>query len=119
MNSLPIPRPSDHWLLKVTIGAARTGDTYWSEQLAVLRSVASCNPASQTCCTLMGAVDLEGLRTLQALFDAARLFGTDIQLEPSPVSTAWQGPTFTCDGQISALPAAYFGQGRPLGQLLS
>ncbi|WP_329536727.1 hypothetical protein OG568_49750 (plasmid) [Streptomyces sp. NBC_01450] len=91
MTSLPTPPTSDRWLLQITIQAARADDTRWREQLAALRSVSSYDPDTQTWSTFIGALNLTAVRTLQALFDAARSFGADIQLEAAPVPASWQG----------------------------
>ncbi|GAX58902.1 hypothetical protein [Streptomyces olivochromogenes] len=116
MISLPTPHTSDRWLLQITIQAARADDTRWREQLAALRSVSSYDPDTQTWSTFIGALNLTAVRTLQALFDVARSFGADIQLEAAPAPASWQGPSFTSDSEVAALFTAQADKGRPLGQ---
>ncbi|MFF8946732.1 hypothetical protein ACF1A5_31640 [Streptomyces sp. NPDC014864] len=117
MTSLPTLRPNDRWLLHLTIWAARADDTRWQEQLAALREVSAYDPATQTWSTFIGALDLASVHTLQTLFDAARSFGTGIQLEPAPVPATWPGPSFASDTAVAAVLTARAHKGRPLGQL--
>ncbi|MER5387241.1 hypothetical protein ABT040_44680 [Streptomyces sp. NPDC002688] len=119
MTVLPTPHPNDRWLLKITIWAARADDAGWNQQRAVLRSVSSYDSATQTWSTRIGVLDLPTVGKLQTLFEAAKMFGTDIRLEPAPVPTWWTGPSFTSDAQVAALLAlaAKADEGRPLGQL--
>ncbi|MEU6775937.1 hypothetical protein [Streptomyces sp. NPDC046759] len=51
----------------------------------MLRHVSEYDPAIQTWNTFIGAFDVASIHTLQTLFDAARTFGSDVQLEPAPV----------------------------------
>lgn len=115
MASLKTPGPS--WLLQVTIQSAPANDTRWNEQRAALRSVSSYYPDTQTWSTLIGALDLASIHTLQVLFDAARTFGTDVRLDAAPVPAWWTGPSFTSDAEVAALLAVKADEGRPLGQL--
>jgi hypothetical protein len=117
MTSLPTPNHGDRWLLHITIQAARADDSRWQEQLAVLRLVSSYDPTTQTWNTFIGALDLTSVHTLQTLFDAARSFGSEVQLEPAPFPPTWQGTSFTSDTEVAALLAAQADKGRPLGQL--
>ncbi|MGW2748358.1 hypothetical protein [Streptomyces sp. NPDC001450] len=117
MTLLPTSRPSEGWLLQATIQAARADDTRWNEQRTALRSVSLYNSATQTWCTRIGVLDLASAHKLQALFDAARTFGTAIHLEPVPVPVWWTGPFFTSDAEVAALLAAEADESRPLGQL--
>ncbi|MET8957481.1 hypothetical protein [Streptomyces sp. NPDC004533] len=117
MTSLATPYPSGRWLLQVTIRAACADDTRWHEQLAVLRSVSSYDPATQTWSTFIGVLDLASVHALQSLFDASRSFGTNIQLEPASVPATWQGPSFTSDSGMAVLFKVQAEKERPLGQL--
>ncbi|RSN90112.1 hypothetical protein DMH26_28560 [Streptomyces sp. WAC 05379] len=117
MTVLPTPRPSDRWLLNITIQAAHADDTRWNQQLAVLRSVSTYEPGTQTWSTRIGVLDLTTLSTLQTLFDAARTFGTEIHIEPAPVPNGWPGPSFKSGGDVAALLIARADERRPLGQL--
>ncbi|WP_406257226.1 hypothetical protein [Streptomyces chartreusis] len=117
MTVLPNPHPSERWLLIITIQAAHADDTRWNEQLAVLRSVSTYEPGTQTWSTWIGVLDLTTLGTLQTLFDAARTFGTEISIEPTPVPAGWPGPSFNSDAEVAALLIAKTDERRPLGQL--
>ncbi|MFJ3310844.1 hypothetical protein ACIPSA_49515 [Streptomyces sp. NPDC086549] len=79
--------------------------------------MSSYDSTTHTWSTCIGALDLASVHKLQVLFDAARSFGTDIQLEPSPASAAWQGPSFTSDSEVAAILIAQPDKDRPLGQL--
>ncbi|MFE2579340.1 hypothetical protein [Streptomyces sp. NPDC059378] len=117
MTALPTPHPNECWLLEITIRAARADDTRWNQQCAALRAVSSYDPVTQTWGTRIGAFDLANLNTLQALFDAARAFGTDIRLQAAPVPSGWTGPSFVSDVEVAALLDAKADEGRPLGRL--
>ncbi|MFE0513183.1 hypothetical protein [Streptomyces sp. NPDC058964] len=62
------------------------------------------NPDTQTWSTFVGALHLASVHKLQTLFDAARTFGTEIRLDPVPMSADWQGPPFTADRWRLFLP---------------
>ncbi|WP_369265179.1 hypothetical protein [Streptomyces sp. R35] len=117
MTSLSTPRPSDRWLLQVTIQSARADEVGWNEQRTVLRSVSSYDPVTQTWSTLIGVLDLASVHKLQALFDVVRTFGSAVWLEPVPVPAWWQEPSFESDSEVAALLAVKADEGRPLGQL--
>ncbi|MGV9350195.1 hypothetical protein ACWDSD_36595 [Streptomyces spiralis] len=117
MASLPTPRPGNRWLLQITIRAARAEESRWREQLAVLRPVSAYDSATQTRSIFVGSFDVASVQTLQTLCDAARSFGTDIQLQPAPVPAVWSGPSFAGDAEVAALLTADVDKGRPLGQL--
>ncbi|MFE7440919.1 hypothetical protein ACFU7X_10705 [Streptomyces chartreusis] len=117
MTPLRAPRPTEGWLIEITIQAAHGDDKTWTQQLDVLRSVATYDRATQTWSTRIGALDARALGKLQALFDAARRFGTQIHIEAAPVPTGWAGPSFGSDGEVDALLTAKADKRRPLGQL--
>ena len=117
MTHLRAPRPTEGWLIEITIQAAHGDDTTWTQQLAVLRPVAAYDRATQTWTTRIGALDLTTLGKLQILFDAARQFGTEIHIEPAPVPTGWASPSFGSDAEVAALLTAKADKHRPLGQL--
>jgi hypothetical protein len=109
--------PDETWVLKATIRAARAGDHQWTEQLNSLRPIASYDDNTKTWHTHLGALNLAGLKVLQALFDAASAHGTEVRLEPVAVPSYWDGPTFTGDRDVAAFLQAKADSGRPLGQL--
>ncbi|MFH8701876.1 hypothetical protein [Streptomyces chartreusis] len=117
MTVLPNSRPSEPWLLDITIQAAHADETRWNQQLAVLRSVSTYDPGTQTWSTRIGVLDLTTLSTLQTLFDVARTFGTEIHIEPVPVPNGWPGPSFPSGDDVAALLSTKADERRPLGQL--
>jgi len=54
---------------------------------------------------------------LQALFDAARVHGTEVCLTPVAVLAYWDGPVFTRGPDVAALLEVQADRGRRLGQL--
>jgi len=109
--------PDQACLLKVTIWAAPAADPQWKQQLNRLRSIAGFDDTTKTWQARLGALDLEGLTMLQALFDAASAHGTRVRLESAPVPERWDGHAFTRGPDVAALLEAQADQGRPLGQL--
>ncbi|MEU0027381.1 hypothetical protein [Streptomyces sp. NPDC006335] len=109
--------PDQGWVLKATIWAAPAAAPQWKEQLNRLRPIASYDDTTKTWQAHLGALDLEGLNVLQALFDAASAHGTQVRLEPAPVPERWDGPVFTRGPDVAVLLEARADQGRPLGQL--
>ncbi|MGP4088623.1 hypothetical protein [Streptomyces sp. KR55] len=116
MTSSPNSRDST-WVLEATIRTAPTADPQWQEQLGRLRPVASYDPETQTWHARLGALDLAGVQMLQALFDAARVHGTEVRLTPVAAPAYWDGPAFTRGPDVAALLEAQADRGRPLGQL--
>jgi hypothetical protein len=104
-------------VLQVTIWAAPAAAPQWKEQLNRLRLIASFDDTTKTWQARLGALDLEGLKVLQALLDAASAHGSRVRLEPAPVPEFWDGPVFTREPDVSAVLEAQADQGRPLGQL--
>ncbi|MET8601739.1 hypothetical protein [Streptomyces althioticus] len=56
------------------------------------------------------------MQMLQALFDAARVHGTEVRLMPVVVPAYWDGPTFTRGLDVAAVLETQADRGRPLGQ---
>ncbi|MFD3621626.1 hypothetical protein ACFWWT_41820 [Streptomyces sp. NPDC058676] len=46
------------------------------------------------------------MQMLQALFDAARIHGTEVRLTPVAVPAYWAGPVFTRDPELATLRVA-------------
>ncbi|MCX4706977.1 hypothetical protein OG252_00275 [Streptomyces sp. NBC_01352] len=116
MTSSPNSRDSA-WLLEATIKAAPAAESQWQEQLDRLRPIAQYDDKTQTWHARLGALDLAGLQRLQALFDAARIHGTEVRLAPVAVPAYWAGPVFTRDPELAALLEEQADRGRALGQL--
>ncbi|WP_329528500.1 hypothetical protein [Streptomyces sp. NBC_01462] len=114
--SQPLPEGAS-WILQITITSAPATKTQWNEQLNKLRPIAGYDEATQTWSAHIGALDLAGLGTLQALFDTARTYGTEVRLAPVPVPKSWRGTVFTSDSEIAALLRAQADESRPLGHL--
>lgn len=104
-------------MLEATIRTAPAAHSQWQEQLDRLRQIASYDPETQTWHARLGALDLAGVEMLQALFDAARVHGTEVRLTPVAVPAYWDGPFFTRSPDVAALLEAQTDRGRPLGQL--
>ncbi|WP_189317598.1 hypothetical protein [Streptomyces brasiliensis] len=109
--------PQGVWVLEATIQTAPAADSQWQEQLDRLRQIASYDLETQTWHARLGALDLAGVEMLQALFDAARVHGTEVCLTPVAVPAYWDGPVFTRGPDVAALLEAQADRGRPLGQL--
>ncbi|WP_225626587.1 hypothetical protein [Streptomyces werraensis] len=109
--------PDRAWVLEAAIRTAPAADPQWQEQLDRLRQIALYDPESRTWHARLGALDLAGMQMLQALFDAARVHGTEVRLMPVAVPAYWDGPTFTRGPDVAAVLEAQADRGRPLGQL--
>lgn len=109
--------PESAWVLEATIRTASAADAQWQEQLDRLRPIALYDPETQTWHARLGALDVAGVQTLQVLFDAARVHGTEVCLTPMAVPGNWEGPAFTRGPEVAALLEAQADRGRPLGQL--
>ncbi|MEU3760065.1 hypothetical protein [Streptomyces albogriseolus] len=105
------------WVLEAVIRTAPAADPQWQEQLDRLRQIASYDLESQTWHARLGALDLAGMQMLQALFDAARVHGTEVRLMPVAVPAYWDCPPFTRGPDVAAVLEAQADRGRPLGQL--
>ncbi|MFM9812888.1 hypothetical protein ACKI16_30795 [Streptomyces scabiei] len=103
--------------MEVAIRTVPAADPQWQEQLDRLRGVASYDPETRTWHARLGALDLAGLQLLQALFDTARVYGTEVSLTPVAVPAYWEGPAFTRGPDVDALLEVQADRGRPLGQL--
>ncbi|MEU9662832.1 hypothetical protein [Streptomyces chartreusis] len=104
------------WVLEASIRTAPAADAHWQAQLDRLRPIATYDPDTQTWRARLGALDLAGIQLLQALFDAAHIYGTEVHLAPVAVPAYWNGPTFK-DSEVGSLLEAQADLGRPLGQL--
>ncbi|MFJ8273794.1 hypothetical protein ACIQ8G_26530 [Streptomyces sp. NPDC094154] len=112
------PNSSDSaWVLEAAIRTAPAADRQWQEQLGRLRQIASYNPETQMWHARLRALDLAGMQMLQALFDAARVHGTEVRLTPVAVPAYWDGPAFTRGPDVAAVLEAQADRSRPLGQL--
>ncbi|UUU28449.1 hypothetical protein JIX56_00080 [Streptomyces sp. CA-210063] len=109
--------PESAWVLEATIRTAPAADSQWQKQLDRLRQIASYDPETQTWHARLGALDLAGVEMLQALFDAARVHGTEACLTPVAVPTYWDGPVFTRGLDVATLLEVQNDRSRPLGQL--
>ncbi|MFD5952112.1 hypothetical protein ACFWAZ_39920 [Streptomyces collinus] len=107
----------DAWVLEATIRTAPAANPQWQKQLDRLRGIASYDPETQTWHARLGALDLAGLQLLQALFDTARVHGTEVRLTPGAVPAYWESPAFTREPDVDAPMEAKADRGRPLGQL--
>ncbi|GGJ63171.1 hypothetical protein [Streptomyces brasiliensis] len=81
MTSSPNSRDSA-WVLEATIRTAPVAEPQWQEQLNGLHTIASYDPQTQTWHARLGALNLAGVQMLQALFEAARVHGTDVPSRP-------------------------------------
>lgn len=114
------PTGSARWVLQATITTGHADGSRWHKQLDTLRPIATYNPDTQMWRALIGALDREGLDALQALFDAAHMYGAEVRLAPVAAPSFWRGPVFASDPGIASCLDAQAGAadaGRPLGQL--
>ncbi|MFJ8752034.1 hypothetical protein ACIREO_22290 [Streptomyces sp. NPDC102441] len=116
MTPIPSTAPTG-WLLRISATSAPADPGNFEQQRQLLRSVAEFDPNTRIWTAYIGQLDMRALNVLQQLYDAARRFSTEIQLEPVAAPSTWQGPTFTDDSDLAALIAARADQGRALGQL--
>ncbi|MEU6258608.1 hypothetical protein [Streptomyces sp. NPDC047043] len=107
--------PDNAWVLEATIQTAPAADPQWQEQLDRPRRIASYDPETKTWHARLGALDLAGVQLLQALFDAARVHGTEVHL--MPVAVPAYGPVFMRGLEVAAVLMVQADRGRPLGQL--
>ncbi|MDQ1031532.1 hypothetical protein QF035_009114 [Streptomyces umbrinus] len=104
-------------MLEANIQTASAADPQWHEQLDKLRVIATYAPETRTWHARIGTLDLASVHLLQTLFDAARVYGTEVHLAAGAVPAYWNGPVFTRSPDVAALLEAQTDRGRPLGQL--
>ncbi|MGW1611686.1 hypothetical protein ACWCQZ_20085 [Streptomyces sp. NPDC002285] len=115
----PSRTSSTRWLLEATCQAAHCDNPAWEQQRQLLRSVAFFDIPREVWVVRIGAVDAKALGALQTLYEAARRFGTHVQIEATVAPDDWQGPVFDDDSELARLASARTDQPRRLGQLPS
>ncbi|MGW6733612.1 hypothetical protein [Streptomyces sp. NPDC055013] len=115
----PSRTSSTRWLLEATCQAAHCDNPAWEQQRQLLRSVAFFDTAREVWVVRIGALDVHALGALQTLYEAARRFGTHVQVAAAVAPDNWQGPAFDDDSELARLASARTDQGRRLGQLPS